>query len=171
MMRLAPAGPSRRRRRATAALLALARLGYAHWFFGNLYEAVVRVPDHLARTGTAAAEDGRPTALLRPGSPVAYYVPGAPITVGATLGALVAGWDTPGDRRWLATAAACTLSGVAATAYLVRAVNLRLFFARESVSPAERDRLLRTWYRLNGFRLVAVGGAWLAAHRAASRRR
>ena len=31
-----------------ANVLTIAQVGYAHWFFGNLYEAVVRVPDRLA---------------------------------------------------------------------------------------------------------------------------
>jgi hypothetical protein len=32
------------RRRATGTLLTIAQLGYAHWFFGNLYEAIVKIP-------------------------------------------------------------------------------------------------------------------------------
>ena len=32
------------RRRATGSLLTIAQLGHAHWFFGNLYEATVKVP-------------------------------------------------------------------------------------------------------------------------------
>ncbi|MQA84571.1 MAG: DUF1772 domain-containing protein [Streptosporangiales bacterium] len=99
--------------------------------------------------------------MLRPGSPVLYYIPAAPITLAATLAALAAGWDAPSGRRWLAAAAACSMSGFAATAYLLRTVNLKLFFADQPCAPEERERLLRTWYRLNGFRLVAVGGAWL----------
>lgn len=79
---------------------------------------------------------------------------------------MAAGWEEPADRRWLAAAAAGTLSGYAATAYLVRAVILRVVFAEQPVPPAERERLLRTWYRLNGFRLAAAGGAWLAIRNA-----
>jgi len=39
----------RSRPRRAALWLAIAQLGYAHWFFGNVYEAVVRVPDRLAK--------------------------------------------------------------------------------------------------------------------------
>jgi hypothetical protein len=56
-------------------LLSIAQLGYAHWFFGNLYEAVVRAPDRVAKD----------------------Y-----------------------DRPWLVSLAVSALSGVVATAWLVR---------------------------------------------------
>lgn len=39
---------SRPRRRVTALLATVAQLGYAHGFFGEFYEAVVKVPDRLA---------------------------------------------------------------------------------------------------------------------------
>jgi hypothetical protein len=39
---------SRPRRRVLVVLLALAVLGHAHWFFGNLYEAVVLIPQFAA---------------------------------------------------------------------------------------------------------------------------
>ena len=42
------ASPSRTRRRLLVVLLALAVLGHAHWFFGNLYEAVVLIPQFAA---------------------------------------------------------------------------------------------------------------------------
>ena len=38
----------RTRRRVLVVLLALAILGHAHWFFGNLYEAVVLIPQFAA---------------------------------------------------------------------------------------------------------------------------
>jgi hypothetical protein len=157
------------RRRVTGTLLTIAQLGYAHWFFGNHYEAIVKVPHRLVSHQEPAAAGTHATALLGPGSPLRYYLPGAPITFAATLAALATGWDTPNDRCWLMAAAACSMAGGAITAYLVRTVNLPLFFTDQSLAPDEQDRLLRTWYRLNGLRLVAVGGAWLAAQQARPR--
>jgi hypothetical protein len=52
---------------------AVARAGLAHWFFGNLYEAIVHVPERLT------PDD----ALFTAGSPVRYYLPVAPVTLGA----------------------------------------------------------------------------------------
>ncbi|GAA2757602.1 hypothetical protein [Actinopolymorpha rutila] len=54
------------------------------------------------------------------------------------------------------------------TAVLVR-LNLRLFFAAEQVPAAERQELLRTWYRLNAVRLATAAGAWVATRQAAAR--
>jgi hypothetical protein len=51
------------------------------------------------------------------------------------------------------------------TVYLVQAVNRRLFVAGQPVAPAERERLLRVWYRLNVIRLFAAAVAWLVAAR------
>jgi hypothetical protein len=60
------------------------------------------------------------------------------------------------------------VAGAVATAYFVKAVNLRLFFGGEPVAPAEREKLLRTWSRVNVFHLAVLGVAWLAARRAAN---
>jgi hypothetical protein len=159
-------GSARRRGRVAASLSALARFGYAQWFFGNLYEAVVKIPDRLAQDYEPAGADRRLESLFSPGSPVRYYLPAGPITMVASVAALAASRDTSIDRRWLAASTACALSGGIATAYLVRAVNLKLFIAGHTLTRAEQDVLLRTWYRLNAFRLAAAGGAWLASQRA-----
>src|SRR5438309_2322790 len=82
-------------------LLTIAQLGYAHWFFGNLYEAVVRVPDRLAKDYEPGGEDRRLASVLSVGSPVWYYLPGVPVVIGATLSALAAGWASRNDRPWL----------------------------------------------------------------------
>jgi hypothetical protein len=162
-----PSPPSRQK--TAASLLTAAQIGHAHWFFGNLYETIARIPQRMANAPDLAAE-GEPVTLkvmLRPGSPVRYYLPAAPATAAATIAALVAGWPDPRDRRWLALSLACTVSGGLITGHIVKNVNLRLFFDGRT-PPAEVDRLLRTWYRLNAIRLVAAGGAWLAAQRVAS---
>lgn len=56
MLRVNRRLPAARPKRV-AALLTIAQLGYAQWFFGNLYEAVVRVPDRLAKAYVPSAED------------------------------------------------------------------------------------------------------------------
>jgi hypothetical protein len=145
-------------------LLTVAQTGHAYWFFGNLYEAVVKIPDLLA-----SEHPDQRRSVFSPGSPARYYAPAAPVTFAATLGALAAGWHMPGRRRWIAAAAAATISGGALGVYLVRVINLRLFFSGQQLTATERETLLRAWYRLNALRLIAVGGAWLAAQKARSR--
>jgi Domain of unknown function (DUF1772) len=136
----------------------LMQFGIAQWFFGNVYEAVVKIPERLAA-------DTRRTSLFGAGSPVRYYAPVVPVTAAATVGALIT--SSGGARRWLTVAAGCWFSGVVLTAYLVRTVNLKLFFGEEPAPATERDELIATWYRLNSPRIVAAGAALLAAQRGA----
>lgn len=149
------------------ALVTILQLAYAHWFFGNLYESVVRIPDRLASGYEPGGEDHRPSSVLSPGSPVRYYLPGIPVLIGGTVWAMAAGWTSRRDRPWLVALVVSTFAGIAATAYVVQTVNRRLFYAGERVPASERDRLLRTWYRVNLARLVAAGVAWLIAVRLA----
>jgi hypothetical protein len=154
--------------RLAATFLDLAQLGHAHWLFGNLYEAVVKIPERLSTDAADSADDiiGRPASLLAPGSPVRYYAPVAPLTLATTVAALITGWQTVTARRWLATAAASTVFGAATTGYLIRNVNLTLFFAAQPPPPAERDALIRSWYRINILRTAAAGVALFGAYRA-----
>jgi hypothetical protein len=130
---------------------AVARLGQAHWFFGNLYEAAVDMPRLLAD-----ARPDRAPGLLAPGSPLRYYLPAAPLTLAATAATLADGWRRGGDRRPIVVAAAGTASATALTAYLVRAVNLRLLRDGPPLDEAERRALGRTWHRGNLVRLAAL---------------
>jgi Domain of unknown function (DUF1772) len=136
-----------------ARLRTAARLGLAHWFFGNLYEEVVRMPARLAESPT-----GSP---LSPGSPVRYHLPAAPVTLAATLGCVVAGWDLRTDRPALAAAGLLTAAGAALTGHLVRSVNLRLL-GNTPPDPLERQRLVEHWHRVNRVRLVVVAAAAVA---------
>lgn len=160
-------GSSRRRRGMTAALLGLAQIGHAHWFFGNLYEATVKVPGHLASRNSSSSTE-RGLSLFGPGSPTRYYVPAVPVTFPAAVAALISGWTSRNGRWWLVATAACSISGGVATTYLVRTVNMKLFFNAQPLATSEREALLRTWYRINAFRLVVGGGAWLSAQKARS---
>lgn len=161
------AHPGSPRHRATARLLGLTQLGHAHWFFGNLYEAIVGVPDLLA-TNRSRRRSDRSASPLAPGSPVRYYVAAAPVTFPAACIAAALGWDERRNRPWLVAAAACSIAGVTSTIYLVRAVNLRLFFSAEPLDAGERGRLLRSWYRVNVARIVLTGATSVAAHKARS---
>jgi hypothetical protein len=106
----------------------------------------------------ADAHPNRAPGLLAPGSPVRYYLPAGPITLVATTMALL---RSKGDRRTVATSAASTLVAAALTAYLVKAVNLRLLQDDEPLTEAELRRLITTWHRGNLLRLAALA---IAAH-------
>ena len=139
----------------------LATLGQAHWFFGNLYEAVVDVP----RLTAAKSEPG----LLAPGSPVRYFAPAAPVTIASTAAALAGSWREGGDRRAIVTAAAGMAAAIGITAYLVRAVTVTLL--KRQPNQAEREELARRWHRGNLVRLALLIVVRFAFRRATADRR
>jgi hypothetical protein len=141
---------------------AIAGLGQLQWFFGNVYEAAVDMPQLLAN-----AHPSREPRLLGAGSPLRYYLPAAPATLVATVAALIDSWRSGGDRRVIATAAASTASATALTAYLVRTVNLRLLHSGMPLSATECRGLRRTWHRGNLVRLLLLGIAVCTLRQAA----
>ncbi|MBB4933425.1 hypothetical protein F4561_004245 [Lipingzhangella halophila] len=141
---------------------ALAQYGQAHWFFGNLYEAMVDMPRLLVD-----ARPRRAPRLLGAGSPVRYYAPAVPLTFGATAAALADSWRSGGDRRAIVAAALGTAWATVLSAYLVRTVNLRLLRGEAPLSAAEAHALARNWHLVNLVRLAALLLAAEALRRAA----
>lgn len=153
---------SRRTARSGSRWAAIARVGLAYWFFGNLYEAMVDVPRLLAD-----ARLQRPPGLLGPGSPVRYYAPAAPLTLAATIAALIEGWCSHGDKRVITAGAASMTTATAVTAYLARTVNRRLLRGDEPLSASERHELITSWHRANLVRLAAVATTSVALRQTA----
>ncbi|MBV8933242.1 MAG: DUF1772 domain-containing protein, partial [Kutzneria sp.] len=83
----------------TSRMLAVARFAHAYWFFGNLYEAVVRTPDTVIDNSSVTG--------LKPGSPVRYYLPAIPAVAATTVAGAALGWRRGGSRPALATAVGC----------------------------------------------------------------
>lgn len=144
-------------------LLDVAELSHAHWFFGNLYEAVVKIPHRVAAAG---ASRELPRSPFGAGSPGRYYAPIAPMNAPAAIAALAAGWKPANTRAWLIVAAASSTTGAVATAYLLRSINPELFFSPQPLSEMRRKPLLRRWYRIHALRLTASAVALAALHRA-----
>lgn len=130
----------------------VARAGLRAWFFGNLYEAAVGVPQLLA-------DAKRPRGLLGTGSPVRYYAPVAPLAFGATAATLVRDWRTGADRRAITATAVSVASAAVLTGYLIRSVNVRLLTSGEPLGERDRRRLVATWHVVNGVRLGILGVA------------
>ncbi len=163
-----PASPPEARSRTglAAVLIAVALLGVAQWFFGNLYEAVVTAPnwrvgfEYEALTGRSQGA----------GRPFHYYVPTTWVAAVLLWVATALSWRShPRARRWLAAASLATLAALLLTAYIVTQLNLRLFFG-PPVHDAESVRpLMERWQALNGARAAILGIA-LAATSEALRR-
>jgi Domain of unknown function (DUF1772) len=148
--------------------LTIARVAHQQWFFVNLYEAVVRMPDRLADEHDSPARGA--AGLLAAGSPARYHLPAAPILLGSTIAALADGLRNDGDRAALLVAAVCSLSGAAVTGYLVRRVNLRLLHGGPPIGPEERRALMSRWYGANRIRLALLAAGSVALERAARHR-
>jgi Domain of unknown function (DUF1772) len=157
--------PSERRLGLLNALLVLALLGVAQWFFGNLYEAVVTAPnwrvgfEYEAITGRSQNAD----------RPIRYYVPTTWIAIVLLWAAAILGWRAiPDAKAWLAAASASSVAAVALSVYIITQLNLRLFVngpVREidSVRP-----LMERWQTLNWVRVFIVGAVLVATAAALS---
>lgn len=132
----------------------VAKISLAAWFFGNVYEGAVGLPQLLAY-----ARSERPPGLLTAGSPVRYYVPVAPAALISAGISLVRDWRAGEDPRLVATRAASILGALALTGYLVRSVNVPLLKASKPFTDLERADLCRRWHTANAVRLTLVGTA------------
>jgi hypothetical protein len=132
----------------------VARLGLMAWFFGNLYEGAVGMPQLLAY-----ARHERPPGLLTSGSPVRYYALVAPVALGANAVTLVHDWRSGRGRPLVAATMGCLLGAVALTGYLIRTVNLPLLRTDEPLTELERRQLAAHWHEVNAARLVLLAAA------------
>jgi hypothetical protein len=143
-------------------LTTAARFGQAAWFFGNLYEGLVGVPQLLAD-----ARAHRAAGLVGPGSPVRYFAPVGPLAIGTTTATLVRSARTGGDRRLIATTALGMAAAIGLTGYLVRSVNVHLLRSATPLSEQDRRRMIATWHATNAVRLAALAVASTAFSRLA----
>jgi hypothetical protein len=122
----------------------VARFGRAAWFFGNAYEAVVAVPQLIARANRQAG-------ILATGSPVRYFAPIAPAAVGGTAAVLIQSWRTGGDRRVIMASTATLGAALGLSAYLIASINVPLL--RGEIGEEARPRLISRWHLGNAARL------------------
>ena len=132
----------------------VALVGLTAWFFGNLYEGLVGVPQLLA-----GSHSRRKPGVLAVGSPVRYFAPVAGVALAPTAVSLVRAGRTGASQPLIGVAAACVVSAAGLSGYLIRTVNLPLLTADVSLTSWDRDRLVRRWHRVNAVRLVALAGA------------
>ena len=138
----------------------VARWGHIAWFFGNLYEALVGVPQLLADASTA-----RKPSLVGTGSPVRYYAPLAPLLFGSSVVAIVDGWRAGDDKRLLIAGAGSLATATGLSIYLIGTVNVPLLASPAQLTETERRRLIAIWHRINVVRLIAIVGSAAALAR------
>lgn len=141
--------------RAVSRLLCFALFGLALWFFGNLYEEIILMPNWVAASlETLRAYNRYFTVVLQ----YHYYVPVTQLSVVALL---VLAYRAephllslrPALRRagWWGTA------GVALTVPIVVLLNTGLFLGDLSITEADAHRLGWYWMGGNLLRLICVG--------------
>jgi hypothetical protein len=151
---------TKERSNTTLILLVLALAGLAQWFFGNLYEAVVTVPNWRIpfeyEVLTGQSQNAERT--------IWYYVPLTHLALLCLWVAVFRSWRTAGvARRWLGLAAICGLGALLLTVYIVTQLNLQLFFGNGQPDLVRIEVLIGQWQRLNYGRLALVGTTLLSA--------
>ncbi len=141
--------------RAVSRLFRFALFGLALWFFGNLYEEVVLMPNWVAASLDTLRAYTRYFAVV---IQYHYYVP---ITQLAVLVLLVLAYrfELHPLRPALRRAGWWGLAGVALTVPIVVFLNTQLFLGDLSLTEADAHRL--GWYWLGGnlLRLGCVGAS------------
>jgi hypothetical protein len=150
--------PARRRERLFGRARAAALFGLAAWFCGNAYEQVVIVPNLAFGDARAAMVAFR--AFFWATNPALYYVPLGPLVLVSTALCLSASWRDPLRRRHVSRALWAVVLAMLLTAYVVRRINLRLFFGPVLVDAAVARALARQWLALNLARMALAAGAF-----------
>jgi hypothetical protein len=140
---------------ATLRWLHFVLFGLALWFFGNLYEEVIMMPNWLAAPIDVLRVHSRYyTVVIQ----YHYYVP---VTQLAVLVLIVLCFtNNPAQQLAqpdLRRAAIWGALGVALTAWIVLSLNLDLFIGELKLSEAEAHRKGLIWMIGNAIRLFCVG--------------
>ena len=133
----------------------------AQWFFGNLYEGVVLVPNLRSLIETKSRAGGALFETKR-SSPVAYYVPVSLMMVPLIITLTIRAWlDHRPGLPYITFACLPLALGLALTVYIVRAISLPLFFHAQ-LDLTQTEKLLKRWKALNCVRLLLAGSSLLA---------
>lgn len=135
--------------------LNFALFGLALWFFGNLYEEVILMPNWLAAPIDVLMAYNRYYSVV---IQYHYYVPLTQLAVVALLvlcfGNNPARQLAPTDLR---RAAVWGTLALALTAWIVLSLNLDLFIGELKLSEAQAHQKGLIWMIGNGVRLLCVG--------------
>ena len=147
---------------ALGPLLGFALFAHAMWFFGNLYEEVVFVPNGVSATVAAGSGFNAYFAVTRQ---YHYYVPLTQLGTLALVAAAI-GWRHQ-PRLRLGIPAVASVLAAALTAFIVVHYNLRIWIGDVSaLSEAELHALTWQWGVANLLRLGLVGFAAVCLLRA-----
>lgn len=149
---MSPATPNRQLR-----LILFAALGFLHWLFGNLYEAIVLGPNLLFTPDQSTALTASRT-FFSVSSPPFYYLPWSPLSVLLVWTALYTARRSAIRplRQWLTASALTSLLALLLTIYLVTNVNLNLYYSTAVYDKAALDQTLIQVNWLGSLRIVCL---------------
>ena len=135
-------------------LLLFALIFLAYWFFGNLYEEIVLVPNHLTNPSEVLTAYHQYFVLS---GPTYYFVP---LTQTAVLVVFLLYWKSgEGEQmRLLQKAAVFGLLSLLVTALIVTQINFKLFAEDFAQYQDVLFALSVMWLLGNLLRMVLVGG-------------
>jgi hypothetical protein len=130
----------------------------AQWLFGNIYEAIAFVPNLISLFKLTNAS-GEALFKTKRKSPVAYYVPAVALVapIETTLAIVSVRNHVPG-AGFIVASCILLFVGVGITFYVVRNINLDLFFKPQTDLNRTR-KLLHTWSVLNYIRIPVAAAA------------
>ena len=126
----------------------------AYWFFGNLYEEIVMVPNHLTNPLDVLTAYHRYFVLS---NPTYYFVP---LTQLAILVVFLLDFKANDERqkRFLRKATIFGALSLVVTAFIVTQINLKLFSSDINQYQNALFDLSVFWLLGNGLRVIFVGG-------------
>jgi len=131
----------------------------AHWFFGNLYEEIVLVPNQLANSYDALK---RWQGYFTITNQIYYYVPFTQLAV-LILVYLYFVTKQPLQKQLLKKAAVFGLLALGITIVIVTQLNLKIFFGDLAKFKEKMFVLSLLWLIGNAVRLYFVGSAFYFA--------
>ncbi|MFD2574370.1 hypothetical protein ACFSUS_27290 [Spirosoma soli] len=152
--------------KATIKLLIICLVGFVHWFFGNLYEAVVLSPN-LILADDRVAMLAASRQLFSVSAPYYYYLPWSPLAIGLTvyLWFRLRQTEFVPARPWITYAAVFAISAGLVTGYIIATFNLTLWVGSAPYSEAELARLIWQNTAVALFRLGLIGATIFCLYR------
>jgi len=125
----------------------------ACWFFGNLYEEIVIVPNQLSDTYRALQLW---QSYFTVTNPIYYYVPFTQIAV-VVIWILFFTSKQLKEKQLLKKAAICGTIAIALTILIVTQINMKLFYGDLNKYKDQLYSLVIMWLFGNALRLLLVG--------------
>jgi hypothetical protein len=140
-------------------LTAFSLLGFAHWFFGNLYETIVLSPNILLATSKLEVLENIRD-LFHISAPYYYFLPWSPISI--LLVVILYGKayhiSEPLLRKWAASAMYLAIAAGVVTYFIITKYNVVLWIGNRKLSEDELQEMILANFFIGNLRLILILG-------------